>query len=111
MRSAADLVQRRYPLPAPIASSISLRLTGTKPGLARKNNGCTPPGQAKKWRVGQRLPRDVIYQNLPRQLVVDLGPPPSGYRFVRVAENVLMIAVGTGMVLDAINDIGGLSNP
>lgn len=28
------------------------------PGLAKKNNGCLPPGQAKKarWGVGQRLP-------------------------------------------------------
>jgi Ni/Co efflux regulator RcnB len=27
------------------------------PGLAKKNNGCLPPGQAKsQWNVGQRLP-------------------------------------------------------
>ena len=30
------------------------------PGLAKKGNGCQPPGQAKKWRVGQPLPRDVV---------------------------------------------------
>ena len=29
------------------------------PGLAKKNNGCMPPGQAKKWAIGQPLPRDV----------------------------------------------------
>src|SRR5687767_14329211 len=23
------------------------------PGLAKKNNGCMPPGQAKKWQVGR----------------------------------------------------------
>jgi hypothetical protein len=27
---------------------------GCPPGLAKKNNGCLPPGQAKKFRVGQR---------------------------------------------------------
>ena len=26
------------------------------PGLAKKNNGCQPPGQAKKYTVGQPLP-------------------------------------------------------
>ena len=26
------------------------------PGLAKKNNGCLPPGQAKQWQIGQRLP-------------------------------------------------------
>lgn len=34
------------------------------PGLAKKNNGCMPPGQAKKWRKGYRLPSDVVF--LPR---------------------------------------------
>jgi Ni/Co efflux regulator RcnB len=76
------------------------------PGLAKKHNGCMPPGQAKKWRVGHPLPRDVVYYEVPRELVVKIGPPPSGYRYVRVASDILMIAVGTSMVVDAINDLG-----
>ena len=76
------------------------------PGLAKKHNGCMPPGQAKKWRVGQPLPRDVIYYNVPQPLVLQIGPPPSGYRYVRVATDILMIAIGTGMVVDAIQDLG-----
>eukprot|EP01136_Pigoraptor_vietnamica_P004541 Opistho-1_new@34966 len=35
------------------------------PGLAKKNNGCMPPGQAKKWRVGRPLPSDVVYYPVP----------------------------------------------
>ncbi len=76
------------------------------PGLAKKHNGCMPPGQAKKWRVGHPLPRDVVFYEVPQQLVVKIGPPPSGYRYVRVASDILMIAVGTSMVVDAINDLG-----
>ena len=76
------------------------------PGLAKKNNGCLPPGQAKKWHVGQPLARDVIYYEVPRQLVVQIGVPPPGYRYVRVASDILMIAIGTGMVMDAIQDLG-----
>jgi Ni/Co efflux regulator RcnB len=79
------------------------------PGLAKKNNGCMPPGQAKKWQVGQPLPREVIFHNLPSEVVVELGPPPSGYRFVRVASDILLIAQGTGMVMDAIQDLGDIT--
>lgn len=75
------------------------------PGLAKKNNGCMPPGQAKKWQVGRPLPRDVIYYDLPHTLVVQLGRPPAGHRYVRVAADILLIAVGTAMVVDAIQDL------
>jgi Ni/Co efflux regulator RcnB len=76
------------------------------PGLAKKHNGCLPPGQAKRWRIGYPLPRDVIYYNLPPALAVQLTPPPAGYRYVRVASDILMIAAGTGMVAAAIEDLG-----
>jgi Ni/Co efflux regulator RcnB len=76
------------------------------PGLAKKHNGCMPPGQAKKWQVGHRLPPEVIYYPVPQPLVVQIGPPPSGYRYVRVASDILMIAIGSGMVVDAIKDLG-----
>jgi Ni/Co efflux regulator RcnB len=65
-----------------------------------------PPGQAKKWQVGRPLPREVTYYQVPQPLVVQLGPPPSGYRYVRVATDILLIAIGTRMVADAIQDIG-----
>ena len=32
------------------------------PGLAKKNNGCLPPGQAKKLRIGQRYVQSYGYQ-------------------------------------------------
>ena len=76
------------------------------PGLAKKNNGCMPPGQARKWAVGQPLPREVVYYSVPAPVVVQLGAPPSGHRYVRVATDILLIAIGTGMVVDAINDLG-----
>ena len=76
------------------------------PGLAKKHNGCMPPGQAKKWAVGRPLPREVVYYELPPTLVVQIGAPPPGYRYVRVASDILMIAIGTGLVVDAIQDLG-----
>ena len=76
------------------------------PGLAKKNNGCMPPGQAKKWAVGRPLPRDVVYYPVPDDLVVQIGRPQPGYKYVRVASDILLIAVGTGMIMDAIQDLG-----
>ena len=75
------------------------------PGLAKKHNGCMPPGQAKKWVIGRPLPRDVVFYDLPPAVLVNIGPPPAGYRFVRVASDILLISVGTRMVIDAINDL------
>lgn len=78
------------------------------PGLAKKHNGCMPPGQARKWRIGQPLPRDVVYYDLPPSVVVSLGPPPSGHRYVRVAGDILLAAIGTALVVDALQDLGSL---
>jgi Ni/Co efflux regulator RcnB len=78
------------------------------PGLAKKNNGCLPPGQAKKWARGQMLPRGLVYHDLPRDLTVRLPLPPAGQKYVRIAADILLIAVGTGLVLDAIEDLGRL---
>ncbi|HTY99438.1 MAG TPA: hypothetical protein VMB75_06365 [Rhodocyclaceae bacterium] len=75
------------------------------PGLAKQHNGCLPPGQAKKWAMGRPLPADLRYYELPRDLLGRLPPPPPQHRYVQVAGDILMIAVGSNMVVDAIEDI------
>ena len=76
------------------------------PGLAKKQNGCMPPGKAKKWSIGRPLPRKVIYYEVPSTLVLQFGRPPTGYHYVRVANDILLIALETGIVIDAIRDLG-----
>ena len=76
------------------------------PGLAKKNNGCMPPGQAKKWRMGRPLPHDLVYYPVPQPLLVRLGEPPRGHRYVRVAGDILLITIGTAIVVDAIQNLG-----
>lgn len=75
------------------------------PGLAKKGTGCLPPGQAKPWEKGASLPDSVTYYELPRSVVLALGAPPLGYKYVRVASDILLIAIGTNMVMDAIEDL------
>ncbi|QPC45149.1 hypothetical protein HW532_02630 [Kaustia mangrovi] len=76
------------------------------PGLAKKHNGCMPPGQVRRWTIGQPLPRDVTFYDLEPALLRQLAPLAPGYRYVRVASDILMIAVGTGMVVSAIENLG-----
>lgn len=76
------------------------------PGLAKKHNGCVSPGHARRWAMGENLPEDVTYSPIEPAIQIKLGIPPEGHKFVRVASDILLIAVGTGMVIDAIQDIG-----
>jgi len=74
------------------------------PGLDKKDNGCLPPGRAKKrYVVGQRLPIAVVVRPLPAVLVTKLGPAPAGYKYGMVDNDVVKLAVGTRMVVDAIS--------
>jgi Ni/Co efflux regulator RcnB len=50
----------------------------------------------------------VIYHPLPSGISVQIGLPPAGHKYVRVAADILLIAIGTGMVIDAIEDLNGL---
>ncbi len=76
------------------------------PGLAKKNNGCLPPGQAKKrYLVGQPLPRNVVYVEAPADLVVRLTPISTGYQYVVVDGDLIKLAIGTRLVADAIDGL------
>jgi Ni/Co efflux regulator RcnB len=76
------------------------------PGLAKKNNGCLPPGQAKKrYVVGHALPREVVWVEPPHELVVALKPCPPGYKYVMVDGDLVKLAVGTMLVVDAIDGL------
>ncbi len=73
------------------------------PGLAKKHNGCLPPGQAKKrYAIGHPLPVGIVIQPLPPILLPRLRPVPAGHQYVVVDGDVLLLAIGTWLVVDAI---------
>ncbi len=78
------------------------------PGLAKKHNGCMPPGQAKKmdWTVGRPLPSNVVTYPVPQPLLTRLGTPPAGYRYVRVGNDILLLSPGSAAVVDVIRNFG-----
>lgn len=76
------------------------------PGLAKKHNGCLPPGLAKKrYVVGQPLPPGIVIGIVPPSLAVILGPPPIGYRYGMIDGDIVKLAIGTALVVDAIDGL------
>jgi Ni/Co efflux regulator RcnB len=71
------------------------------PGLAKKNNGCMPPGQVR-YTVGQPLPRTVTVYQVPQPVIVQLPVAPPGYRYVRVGNDILLVSPQSQLVVDAI---------
>jgi Ni/Co efflux regulator RcnB len=75
------------------------------PGLAKKNNGCQPPGQAKAWRKGQALAAGLPVRDLSPELRIRLPLPPVNHRYVELAGDILLVAIGTAIVVDAVENI------
>ena len=76
------------------------------PGLAKKNNGCLPPGQAKKRdAVRERLPATVELLALPVALSAQNGAPPAGCRYAIVDGDFVQLVLGTRLVVDAIEGL------
>ena len=76
------------------------------PGLAKKGNGCLPPGQAKKrYVIGQPLGPGIVYGPVPAELSARIGGPPEGYLHVTLDGDLLKLAVGTLLVVDAIDGL------
>jgi hypothetical protein len=76
------------------------------PGLAKKNNGCLPPGHAKKrYVVGQALPPTLRIEPVPAELRVVIGVPPEGYEYGILDGDLVKLAVGTMLVVDAIDGL------
>jgi hypothetical protein len=76
------------------------------PGLAKKHNGCLPPGQAKKrYAIGRPLPGGVVLVAVPAGLLGRLPPIESGYRYGMVDGDLVKLAVGSALVVDAIDGL------
>ncbi len=77
---------------------------GCPPGLAKKHNGCLPPGQA--WRIGQRAPwnndRYVDYGSLP-SYYRDRYPYSSGQRYYYSGNRVYTIDPTTRLIRSIVN--------
>lgn len=81
------------------------------PGLAKKNNGCLPPGQARKLHgqqviVGQPLPAGAVF-TVPQPVLSTLPPPPLGHRYAVVNNQVVLVSDTNNVVIDIIRGLLG----
>jgi Ni/Co efflux regulator RcnB len=83
------------------------------PGHAKRGRGCIGEqhpryGRDRHYKVryviGQPLPEDVVYAEVPQPLLVRLGGPypQPGLRYVQVDDDVLLISEATRKVIDAV---------
>jgi hypothetical protein len=75
------------------------------PGLAKKNNGCLPPGQAKKFGVGDRLPSYLSRYNVPEQYR-DRYYDDGNYSYRYEDDNIYRVNRGSGMIDQIISVLG-----
>ena len=75
--------------------------------LAHTERGCeTRP----LWAIGEPLDPLAISEQLPDRLLIQLKPLPDGYRYVRVADHVLVMVVGTRVIRADVLDLADLSS-
>ena len=73
--------------PHGLQGPVGYGVGGCPPGLAKKHNGCMPPGQAKKlYRIGQRFPLNYgnrwTFNQIPYELRNQYGfDPRSNYYY------------------------------
>ena len=81
------------------------------PGLAKKNNGCLPPGQVgRAWVIGQPLPPQIAYEPMPQELWTQLSPPPYGYQYVRVSDDILLMSTATRVIAGLLGNLGNFND-
>ncbi|MDF2142697.1 excinuclease ABC subunit A [Paenirhodobacter sp. CAU 1674] len=79
---------------------------GCPPGLAKKNNGCLPPGHAKRiWQRGERIESDYIVIRDPTRYRLD---PRQTYW--QSGDYIYRVDRETGKVLALIGAISALVN-
>ena len=84
----------------PLAAPLYAGPKGCPPGLAKKAVPCVPPGHAKAWRKGDRLPRDLDWYEIRDWGRYGLPAPPPGSQYVLIDNEVLRVAIATGIILD-----------
>ena len=82
------------------------------PGLAKKNNGCLPPGQANRlFREGQRLPSGynyyTDYNNIPMQYRNQYSLDPNN-RYIYRDNSIYVVDPRTSVVERIIGSLTGL---
>lgn len=75
------------------------------PGLSPKGNACASPWDQRYWAVGQALQPAVQVYPVPDPVKAALPAAPKGYEYVRAADDILLIASQSKLVVDMIQHV------
>ncbi len=62
------------------------------------------------WTLGEPLDPLATYELLPERLLTQLGPAPDGYRYIRVADHILMMVTATRIIRADVLDLSDLGD-
>ena len=77
------------------------------PGLAKRNNGCVPPGQVQDLVVGQPVPKNVTVYQVAQPVIRKLPPAPVGYRYERIGGDIVLVQQDNNLIVDVIKGLLG----
>ena len=77
------------------------------PGLAKKNNGCMPPGKVQVLVVGQPIPTNVKVYQVAQPVIHKLPPAPVGYRYERIGGDIVLVQQQNNIIVDVIKGLLG----
>ena len=77
------------------------------PGLAKKNNGCMPPGQVQDLVIGQPIPTNVRVYQVAQPVIQKLPPAPVGYRYERIGGDIVLVQQQNNIIVDVIKGLLG----
>lgn len=77
------------------------------PGLAKKNNGCLPPGQVRNLAVGQPVPTNITVYPVAQPVIRMLPPAPVGYRYARIGGDIVLVQQQNNLIVDIIQGLLG----
>lgn len=111
MRQNAGMIKMRniiwLMLPFVVAATLTLPAgsafagpKGCPPGLAKKAVPCVPPGQAKKWQIGNRIPSGTPWYEVRDWDRYGLPAPLDGSRYVLIDNDLVRVAIATGVILE-----------
>lgn len=72
------------------------------PGLAKKYNGCLPPGQHRNFARGEYIPANYVIQPVPNALLLQMYPAPANTTYGMSDNNLYLISQLTRQVLDSM---------
>ena len=62
------------------------------------------------WTLGEPLDPLATYELLPERLLTQLGPAPDGYRYIRVADHILLMVTATRIIRADVVDLSDLGD-